>query len=177
MQPFAPRCRIRCIAVLIAAMTPAMSPREKRESVAIRIAVGSDAESIAQLSCTLGYAATEEVVRQRLRATLGAENDLVLVAVKNSGAVIGWLQAHASHVIESGFRVEIAGLVVSPAARRCGVGRALVTRMEEWARHLGVEAIVVRSNVRRVESHAFYPALGYSVTKTQNVYRKKLTSA
>ena len=110
-------------------------------------------------------------------AVLGSENDLVIVAVTNGGVVVGWLQAHASHVIESGFRVEIAGLIVSPDARRCGIGRALVSRAEEWARHLSVEAIVVRSNVQRLESHAFYPALGYNVSKTQTVYRKKLANA
>ena len=156
-------------------MTPAMSPRRKHAT--IRAAVESDAESIAQLSCTLGYTATAEMIGERLRAVCGSENDLVLVAMGDSGTVIGWLQAHASHVIESGFRVEIAGLIVSPQARRCGVGRALVTRAEEWGRQLGAEAVVVRSNVQRVESHAFYPALGYGVSKTQRVYRKKLASA
>jgi predicted N-acetyltransferase YhbS len=151
-----------------------MSP--DRKQVAIRAAAESDAASIAQLSYTLGYAATEEVVRQRLSAILGSANDLVLVAVNDAGVVIGWIQAHASHVLESGFRVEIAGLIVSPDARRCGVGRALVSRAEEWARKLDAEAIVVRSNVQRIESHAFYPALGYLITKTQTVYRKRLTS-
>jgi GNAT superfamily N-acetyltransferase len=149
----------------------------ERKQTAIRLAVESDAESIGQLSCTLGYAATPEVVRQRLHAVLGSKNDLMIVGVASRGAVVGWLQAHASHVIESGFRVEIAGLIVSADARRCGVGRALVSRAEEWARQVGAEAIVVRSNVQRAESHAFYPALGYGVTKTQTVYRKNLTSA
>lgn len=155
-------------------MAPAITPH--RKPVAIRAATEDDAACIARLSHTLGYAATEEVVRRRLNAMLGSKNDLILVAVNVAGAPIGWLQAHASHVIESGFRVEIAGLIVSPDARRCGVGRALVNRAEEWAQQLGAEAIVVRSNVQRVESHAFYPALGYGVTKTQTVYRKRLTS-
>jgi len=156
-------------------MAPAMTSHRKH--VAIRAAAESDAACIAQLSDTLGYAATEEVVRQRLNAMFGSKNDLVLVAVNVAGVPIGWIQAHASHVIESGFRVEIAGLIVSADARRCGVGRALVSRAEEWARQLGAEAIVVRSNVQRIESHSFYPALGYGVTKTQTVYRKRLTSA
>ncbi len=144
---------------------------------AIRAAEESDAGSIAQLSCTLGYATTAEAIGSRLRAVRGSANDLILVALNDAGAVIGWIQAHASHVIESGFRVEIAGLIVSTDVRRCGVGRALVSRAEEWARRLGAEAIVVRSNVQRVESHAFYPALGYSVSKTQTVYRKPLISS
>lgn len=122
----------------------------------------------------LGYSTTGEVIRSRLRAILRSENDLVFVAANDSGAVIGWLHAHASHVLESGFRVEITGLIVSPEARRHGVGRALVTHAEQWAQKIGAEAIVVRSNVQRTESHAFYPSLGYDITKTQKVYRKKL---
>jgi len=155
-----------------------MPSRQKDTRATIRAASVSDAESIAQLSCTLGYEATREVIAGRLRAVRGSENDLALVAVNGAGgAVMGWIQAHASHVIESGFRVEITGLIVSPDVRRCGVGRALVSRAEAWARQLGAEAVVVRSNVQRIESHAFYPALGYNVSKTQTVYRKPLTSS
>src|SRR5687767_4011452 len=150
-------------------------PTTAREGTAtIRIANEDDAESIAQLSRTLGYAATRAEMRARLRAALRSENELVVVALDSTGAVVGWTQTHAAHVIESGFRVEITGLVVAPEARRHGVGRALVNHAEEWARKLGAETIVVRSNVQRLESHAFYPALGYEVSKTQKVYRKKL---
>jgi predicted N-acetyltransferase YhbS len=147
---------------------------KRQTSAAIRTATEVDAETIAQLSCALGYATIGEVIRSRLRALLRSNNDLVIVAVNDSGAVTGWLQAHASHVLESGFRVEITGLIVSPEMRRHGIGRALVSAAEQWAQKLGAEAIVVRSNIQRTESHAFYPALGYDTTKTQKVYRKKL---
>jgi GNAT superfamily N-acetyltransferase len=103
-------------------------------------------------------------------------SDLVVVAVRGDAdareEVIGWLQAHAAHILESGFRVEITGMVVSPEARRCGVGRLLVTEAERWARGMGSEVIVVRSNAQRVESHLFYPALGFRESKRQVVYRK-----
>jgi hypothetical protein len=39
---------------------------------------------------------------------------------------------------------------------------------------LGAPVLVVRSNTTRRESHVFYPALGFSVSKTQRVYRKLL---
>jgi predicted N-acetyltransferase YhbS len=145
-------------------------------AISIRRAVEADAASIAQLSVTIGYDAEPAVVASRLRAILSSDADLMIVAVDSHRAIIGWLQAHAAHIVESGFRVEITGLIVSPGQRRHGVGRALVEEAERWAKAKAAEAIVVRSNVQRVESHAFYPALGYSATKTQNVYRKTLTS-
>lgn len=151
---------------------PATSARQPTSLV--RPAREADADAIAQLSATLGYPATPAEVRDRLPFMLGSVTDLILVATDSTGAVIGWLQAHASHVLESGFRVEIIGLIVASSARRQGTGRALVKEAEQWARKLGADKIVVRSNVQRSESHAFYPALGYELTKTQKVYRKKL---
>ena len=143
----------------------------------IRAATVRDAEAIARLSETLGYTADVEVTRARLAHILASDGDLMLVAENETGAIVGWLQAHAAHIIESGFRVEITGLVVAVDARRHGTGRALVAEAERWARSISAEAIVVRSNVQRTESHAFYPALGYVQTKTQSVYRKPLTKA
>jgi GNAT superfamily N-acetyltransferase len=107
-----------------------------------------------------------------LEAIISSSSDFVVVSVDSSGQVVGWLQAHAARIVESGFRVEITGMVVAPEARRRGVGRLLVAEAERWASERSAEAIVVRSNVDRVESHSFYPALGYRLTKTQRVYRK-----
>jgi hypothetical protein len=53
----------------------------------------------------------------------------------------------------------------------------LVLAAEQWAETVSAEAIVVRSNVNRLESHSFYPALGYPPIKTQRVYRKSLAGA
>ena len=143
--------------------------------IAIRCATEADAEALGALSNALGYSADAAIVRSRLAAVLASQTYLMVVAEAEAGAVVGWLQAHASHVIESGFRVEITGLIVSPEMRRAGVGRLLVNEAERWARTLLAEAVVVRSNIQRTESHAFYPALGYTRTKTQAVYRKNLT--
>jgi predicted N-acetyltransferase YhbS len=137
----------------------------------VRVAQISDARDIARLTTELGYPADEATLASRLGALLGIPDQLVLVAVAGT-EVIGWLQAHASVVLESGHRVEIVGLIVSPAARRRGVGRELVQRAEQWATGLGARTMVVRSNLTRLESHHFYPALGFTLAKNQAVYRR-----
>jgi predicted N-acetyltransferase YhbS len=58
--------------------------------------------------------------------------------------------------------------------RRRALGGALVRAAEQWARECGAERVMVRSNAVRAESHAFYPALGFALVKTQHVYRKTL---
>ncbi len=146
-----------------------MSPSFK-----VRHATELDSDAIARLACDLGYPANPDAMRDRIRAVSASSTDSLFVAADSFDSPVGWLQAHAAHVIESGFRVEILGLVVSPTVRRAGIGRALVAEAERWATSIGAQIVVVQSNVKREESHAFYPALGYSTTKTQVVYRKPL---
>jgi GNAT superfamily N-acetyltransferase len=146
----------------------------RHDIISIRRATAEDTEGVARLSDALGYPVDLPVMGRRLRAIAQSDADLLVVAVTAQEEVAGWLQAHASHIVESGFRVEITGLIVSPSARRRGAGRALVAEAESWARGLEAEALVVRSNLQRHESHPFYAALKFEPTKTQQVYRKLL---
>ena len=143
----------------------------------VRKATVADAEAIAPLVEELGYVAEAEVLRERLSRSLARDDSLVLVAQSENGEISGWLQAHSSEVLESGFRIEIVGLVTATKARRRGIGRLLVESAEAWAVQKGASAVVVRSNVKRVESREFYRALGYAATKTQNVYRKQIPAS
>jgi 4-hydroxyphenylpyruvate dioxygenase-like putative hemolysin len=81
--------------------------------VSIRRAREDDADAIAMLAGELGYAVHAKMMRSRIQAVLASAADLLIVAVDSSSTVVGWLQAHAAHIVESGFRVEIAGLIVS----------------------------------------------------------------
>ena len=174
LPSFAPRLGVVAQPRRLVFYTPMPATNARQPTTVVRPARESDAALIAQLSATLGYPATAAQILDRLQFMLGSQHDLIAIATDSSGAAIGWMQAHASHVLESGFRVEIIGLIVAPEARRHGAGRALVNEAEQWARRLGADKVVVRSNVQRAESHAFYPALGYELTKTQKVYCKKL---
>jgi GNAT superfamily N-acetyltransferase len=139
----------------------------------IRSARLQDAAAIAALSKELGYPAGLKAFRDRLRRVLARDDQRVAVAELADGAICGWMQAHCSVAVESGLRVEIIGLIVSESMRRRGVGRSLVGRAETWATEISAETVVVRSNAKRVESHVFYPALGFLPSKTQVVYRKR----
>ena len=139
----------------------------------IRQAHPSDSGDIARLTGELGYAGDSDALRVRLERVASQRDQVVFVAVVEE-RVVGWLQAHASESLESGYRVEIIGLIVGDGCRRRGIGRALVQQAERWALEIGSDVVVVRSNTKRVESHDFYPALGFSATKTQAVYQKRL---
>lgn len=149
-----------------------MAPTRDEMKTIVRVATERDAAEIAALCSELGNPTTHAAMQLRLREVAQSPTNLVMVADAHDGAIAGWIHAHAIHVLISGFRVEIAGLVVSSAHRRKGVGRKLVQAVEMWTKKLGAPEIVVRSNILRTESHAFYPAIGYSETKVQRVYRK-----
>jgi GNAT superfamily N-acetyltransferase len=147
------------------------------ENFAVRRATMQDADSIRKLADELGYRTAAGVMDQRVCAVVAANNGLLLVAANSANEPVGWIQAHSVHLIDSGFCVEILGLVISVTTRRAGLGRLLVAAVEAWAARINAEAIILRTNVTRGESHPFYLALGYEKTKTSQAYRKILAPA
>ena len=131
------------------------------------------AGEIAQLADELGYPATEQEIAARLTVLLPQPHHHVVVA-QGDQELLGWIAVERRLTLESGERIEIVGLVVSPVARRSGTGQALVADAERWALAQGFDSIVVRSNVARAESHPFYERLGYVRRKTQHLYMKPL---
>ncbi len=140
--------------------------------VTIREAAPSDATRLAELSGELGYPVSAEVMASRLERVLLRAEDIVLVAELPFAGVVGWLHAAEHELLEAGRYAEILGLVVDVAHRGGGVGRELIGRIESWAAARGLDAMHVRSNVVRIESHPFYLRLGYERVKTQHSYRK-----
>jgi N-acetylglutamate synthase-like GNAT family acetyltransferase len=141
-------------------------------SYEIRTAHSGDAAQIARLSEELGHPVSLEEMGRRLQRLLASVADTVIVAAGEDGLLLGWVAVTSRIALQSGAKAEISGLVVGAAARRRGVGRALVAASSDWAAGCGFESIAVRSNIRRSESHPFYGSLGFSLQKTQHFYRK-----
>ena len=133
-----------------------------------------DADAVAALSTQLGYPSSAEQTLRRFRAIGDAPDARVWVAESAEGAILGWIHLFGNRLLESDPDAEIGGLVVHEAARGRGVGRALVSAAEAWARERGYTVVSVRSNVIRTEAHAFYKGLGYEPTKSQFKFRKRL---
>lgn len=140
----------------------------------IRSAELRDAPEIARLSGELGYSAGPKVIAQRLEMLLRNTSDKVLVVESSDGTVLGWVHGYLSQLIESNYRVEIGGLVVTANARREGIGRRLITEIETWAKERGAMELSVRCRADREEAHRFYEQLGFACLKTQKVFRKQV---
>jgi GNAT superfamily N-acetyltransferase len=142
--------------------------------VRVRRMEESDAEEVNELVRQLGYPDDLGKTATAIRAVLGSESGDAFVAVDADGHVVGWAHVFVAPHIESGPNAELGGLVVDESARGEGAGRALVERVEAWARERGAVDICLRSNIVRDGAHKFYQHLGFEMQKTQHKFRKKL---
>jgi GNAT superfamily N-acetyltransferase len=142
----------------------------------VRRMTDADAAAVNELVAQLGYPDDIGKTETAIRAVLGSEVGDAFVAEDAEGRVIGWAHVFMVPFIESGPNAELGGLVVDERYRGTGAGRALVERVESWARERGAADLCLRSNVVRGGAHKFYQHLGFEVQKTQHKFRKSLGS-
>ena len=128
------------------------------------------------MTSLLGYAVSEAGIRSRLERMVGS-SDRLLVAEGPGGELAGWIHGFVCQLLESDYRVEIGGLIVDERWRRSGIGRRLVQAIEDWAAESGATELSVRCREERTESHKFYENLSFRHTKTQRVFRKRVSNA
>lgn len=139
----------------------------------IREILETDAEAVGELSGQLGYPASAATMRQRIAANLRRTDHAVFVAVVD-GVVSGWIDVGIVQHLQGEPYGEIGGLVVSSTCRSLGIGCQLVARAETWVRDQGVPQMLVRSRIKREDSHRFYLREGYARTKTSAVFTKSI---
>ena len=139
----------------------------------LRPAGMADAAEVTRLCVELGYPASVEDMTARLGVVLSAGDRQVFV-VEDGMKLLGWIGVELRTSLETGRKAEIVGLVVDADARRSGTGRRLVSAAEDWVRQHGLDAVMVRSNTVRTESHPFYEGIGFVRRKSQHVYFKTL---
>ena len=141
----------------------------------IRPARAADAVRLAGQLAQLGYPTEPDALTSRLAGILKSATQQILVAaLPGDSRIDGYIGLERRLTLHQDEHVEITDLVVDAAARRTGLGLALVTAGEQWAVQHGLHTIVVRSNVVRPESHLFYAGIGYQRTATSHVYRKQV---
>ncbi len=146
-----------------------------------------DAEALREINADqLGYDIPLTVtVRQMKKLLKEPEKNFFLVYEDpTSKKAAGYVQAESYESIFSDPMFNIMALAVSKYAEKRGIGKALMTGVEEEAKKRGITTIRLNSAEYRVEAHQFYEHIGYHSDKMQkkifenpvNLYQKNTRS-
>lgn len=141
-------------------------------NIIVRECCIDDTKYIQELNCNeLGYNYSIEDTKFKLEKLLLSDKDKILVAVTDN-VVVGYIHASDYDVIYAPGMKDIKGIAVSRAYRRNGIGKALLKKIEEWAKESGSKGIRLVSGSTRAEAHEFYRYMGYEDGKQQLNFKK-----
>lgn len=135
----------------------------------------ADIPASVPLLAQLGYEMTSDELARRVHEVLSAPDHALLVA-EIDARVAGLLHVFDRPALENPREAVVQALVVDQACRRAGIGRILMAEAERWGLERNCRSVVLSSNVARTPAHAFYAALGYRMSATAYVLRKRLAA-
>ncbi|BCN30759.1 GNAT family N-acetyltransferase [Anaeromicropila herbilytica] len=107
----------------------------------------------------------------KLERILSSKNDKVFVAIIQD-IVVGYVHANDYDVIYTPHMKNIMGIAVSSKYKGNGIGKALLTEVENWAKETGAYGIRLVSGEERSGAHEFYRHCGYIENKRQINFKK-----
>jgi GNAT superfamily N-acetyltransferase len=127
----------------------------------IRNADLSDAPQIAVLMSELGYQTNGTEMEARLKLILSNPAYKTFVAVMDDRVcgMVGTVTAPSYEHNDPGGR--ILALVTLHAARRRGIGRALIAAAEKDFTQRGITRVALNTQLTREDAHRFYESLGF----------------
>jgi len=132
-----------------------------------------DARSVATLATQLGYPSSEAQLAERIPHVLGLDDAAAMVA-EDAGAVVAWIHVELRRTLVADQEAQVMALVVDERCRGRGIGAALMSEAERWARERGAVKLRVGSRTTREGAHRFYEREGYALAKTSHWFQKDL---
>lgn len=128
-----------------------------------------------ELGWNPAFMADGSTLRQRLQSLIVEESALLLVA-EIDGRVIGYVHGEiVIYLLFAGREMMITEVFVRERARGKGVGKALVTAIEnEAVKEKCFRISVLNSRERESYKRSFYPGMGYSEREQTATFVKRL---
>ncbi len=140
--------------------------------ITVRDAIIEDSEVITYINkVSLGYDYPAEKTKQRLLAILKMPENRLFVA-ESDGKVVGYIHGANYDTCYMDSLKNVLALTVLPEYQGKGIGRKLLTRLEEWSREDASLGVRLVSGMNRVEAHKFYAHCGYTMRKEQKNFIK-----
>ncbi|MCD8028812.1 MAG: GNAT family N-acetyltransferase [Erysipelotrichaceae bacterium] len=141
-------------------------------NIQIRECKITDAWAIYDLNTKeLGYDYPENKTQEKLATILDSNKDKIYVAVIDNN-VVGYIHASDYDVIYAPHMKDIMEIAVNSSYRKMGIGKALLSAVEDWAINTGAYGIRLVSGATRMDAHEFYRHCGYSGDKQQINFKK-----
>lgn len=123
---------------------------------------------------SLGYDFPLDKTKEKLEYITSRPYYVIYVAVDENDKAVAYIQAQEYETTYLDNCINVLGLTVLNEYQGKGIGKALMTKLEEYAKKNGVKLIRLTSGMNRTEAHKFYEHIGFELTKTQKNYRKYL---
>ena len=136
-----------------------------------------DANEIQKISnFELGYDVDLDIVKKQIEKLTNDNKHNVIIGFENEQTrkIIGFVHAELYESLYMDTGLNILGLAVNSNFQGQGIGKKLMSSIEDYALKNNISYIRLNSNVRRVEAHKFYESIGYICDKTQKRLIKKL---
>lgn len=131
-----------------------------------------DADAIYELDTKeMGYDYPRDKTEEKLKRLLKSDKDKIFVAVIDN-TVVGYVHANDYDVIYAPHMKNIMGIAVLSSFKQKGIGRALLSAVEDWAKKDGAYGVRLVSGAARTGAHAFYRHCGYGGDKQQINFKK-----
>ena len=136
-----------------------------------------DAQEIQSISnFELGYDVNLDIVKKQIEKLTNDNKHNVIIGFENEQTrkIVGFVHAELYESLYMDTGLNILGLAVDSNFQGQGIGKKLMSAIEDYALKNNISFIRLNSNVRRVEAHKFYESIGYICDKTQKRLIKKL---
>lgn len=136
-----------------------------------------DAQEIQRISnFELGYNVNLNIVKKQIKKLTEDSVHHIIIGYENEQTrkIIGFVHAELYESLYMDTGLNILGLAVDSNFQGQGIGKKLMSSIEEYALKNNISYIRLNSNVRRTEAHKFYESIGYVCDKTQKRLIKKL---
>lgn len=136
-----------------------------------------DAQEIQSISnFELGYDVNLDIVKKQIRRLTNDNKHNFIIGFENEQTrkIIGFVHAELYESLYMDTGLNILGLAVDSNFQGQGIGKKLMSSIEDYALKNNISYIRLNSNVCRTEAHKFYESIGYVCDKTQKRLIKKL---
>ena len=136
-----------------------------------------DANEIQKISnFELGYDVDLDIVKKQIEKLTNDNKHNVIIGFENEQTrkITGFVHAELYESLYMDTGLNILGLAVDSNFQGQGIGKKLMSAIEDYTLKNNISFIRLNSNVRRVEAHKFYESIGYICDKTQKRLIKKL---